>query len=50
MASGDGSEAPENFDTGEISDWRSIVTLVVFIITSECKTDEMSRLYIYETG
>lgn len=27
---------PEDLDTSRIKDWRSIVTLIVFVVTSEC--------------
>jgi hypothetical protein len=27
-----------DLDTGQIRNWRSIVTLIVFVITSECPT------------
>jgi hypothetical protein len=34
----------EDLDTSQIADWRSIVTLIVFIVTSKCRMC-LSRSY-----
>ena len=39
-------EPPVDLDTDQIKTWRSIVTLIVFVLTSECLTSAARILQI----